>query len=123
MSTNGSPLKTTNMASTGALFGSQQRPEDNVGASDNNGGNTPSKGTQFGQPTDQFQPPQGYCYPPSQPPSSGAPQFNHHAPFNMTPSSQPSTGAAKGYPSYGLSWQAYDFPLGGYGAPQMFPPQ
>jgi hypothetical protein len=41
----------------------------------------------------------------------------------MTPRSHPSTGAAQGYPSYGPSWQAYDFPQGGYGEPQMIPPQ
>jgi len=41
----------------------------------------------------------------------------------MTPSSKPSTGAIQGYPSYGPLWQAYDFPQGGYGGPQMFPPQ
>jgi hypothetical protein len=124
MSTNGSPPKTTNMAPPGGLFGSQQRPEDNVGASDNNAGNTPSKDTQFGQPPNQIQPPPGYSYPPSQPPFPGAPQFSHPAPFNMTPSSQPSSGGAtQGYQSYGPSWQGYDFPLGGYGGPQVFPPQ
>jgi hypothetical protein len=123
MSTNGSPLKTTNMAPPGGLFGSQQRPDDNVGASENNAGNTPSKDTQFRQPTNQIHPPPGYSYPPSQPPFPGAPQFYHHAPFNMTPSSQQSTGATQGYQSYGPSWQAYDFPQGGYGGPQLFPPQ
>jgi len=54
MSNNRSPLKTTNMAPTGGLFGSQQRSEDNVGAADNNAGNAPSKDTQFGQPPTQF---------------------------------------------------------------------
>jgi len=123
MSTNGSPLKTTNMAPLGGLFGSQQHPHDNMGASENNAGNTPSKDTQFGQPTNQIRPPPGYSCPPSQPPFPGAPQFYHHAPFNMTSSSQPSTGATQGYQSYGPSWQAYDFPQGGYGGPQLFPPQ
>jgi len=118
---NGSPSKTPNMAPTGGLFRSQQRPDDNVGASDNNAGNTPSKDTQFGQPTHQIHPPPGYSYPPLQPPIPGAPQFHHHAPLYMTPSSQPRTGAAKGYSSYGPSWQAYDFPQGGYGKPQMIP--
>jgi hypothetical protein len=33
------------------------------------------------------------------------------------------TVATQGYPSYGLSWQAYNFPQGGYGGPQMFPHQ
>jgi len=133
MSTNGSPLKTTNMAPTSGLFGSQQRPEDNVGVSDNHAGNTPIKDTQFGQSANQFRPPQpppappppapGYSYLPSQPPFSGAPQFYHQALFNMTPSSQPSSGATQGYQSYGPSWQAFDFPQGGYGGPQILPPQ
>jgi len=124
MSTNGSPPKTTNMAPPGGLFGwQQQRPDVNVRASDNNAGNEPNKDIQFGQPTNQFPPPPGYSYPPSQPPFLGAPQFFHHAPFNMTPSSQPSSGATQGYASYGPPWQAYDFPQGGYGGAQMFPPQ
>jgi len=124
MSTNGSPLKTTNMAPPGGLFGSQQhRPGDNVGASHINTGNTPNKDTEFGQPTNQFPPPPGYSYPPSQPPFRGAPQFYHHAPFNKTPSSQPSSGATQGYVRYGPPWQAYNFPKGGYGGTQMFPPQ
>jgi hypothetical protein len=102
MSTNGSPLKTTNMAPPGGLFGSQQqRPDDNVGASDNNTGNTPNKVTQFGQPTNQFTPPPEYRYPPSQPPFPCAPQFYHDAPFTMTQSSQSSSGATQGYASYG----------------------
>jgi len=122
MLTNWSPPKTTNMAPTGALFGSQQRPDDNVGDSDNNAGNTPSKDTQFRQPGNQIHPPPRYSSPPSQPPSPHAPQFYHHATFNMTPSSQPSIGAAQKYPSCGPSWQAYDFTQGGYSWPQMFPP-
>jgi hypothetical protein len=63
MSTNGSPPKTANMAPPGGLFGSQQRPDDNVGASDSHAGNTPNKDTQFGQLTNQFPPPPGYSYP------------------------------------------------------------
>jgi len=48
MSTNGSPPKTCTLAPTGwPVSGSQQRPEDNVGASDNNAGNTPSKVSQL----------------------------------------------------------------------------
>jgi hypothetical protein len=124
MSTNRSPPKTTNMAPTSGLFGSQRRPDDNVGASENDAGNTPSKDTQFGQPGNQFHSPSpGYNYPPSQPPFPGAPQFYLQAPFNMTPSPQPSSGATQGYSSYGSSWQAHDLPQGGYGGPQMFPPQ
>jgi len=124
MWTNRSALKTTNMAPSGRLFGLQQRPEDNVGASDNNAGNTPSKDTQFGQPPNQIHSPLGYSYLSSQPPFPGAPQLNHPAPFNMTPSSQPSSGGAtQGYQSYGPLWQWYDFPQRGYGGPHMFPPQ
>ena len=96
MWTNGSPPKTTNTAPPGGLFGSQQRPDDYVGASDDDAGYTPNKDTQFGQPTNQFPPPPGYSYLPLQPPFPGAPQFYHHAPFNMTPSSQPSSGATQG---------------------------
>jgi len=119
MSTNRSRLKTSNMAPPSGLFRSQQRTDDNLGASNN----TPSKGTQFGQPTNQIHPPRVYSYLPSQPPFPGAPQFSHDAPFNMTPSSQSSTGVTQGYPSYGPSWQPYDFPHWGYGGPRMFAPQ
>jgi len=77
----------TNMAPTGGLFRSQQHPDDNVGASVNNAGNTPSKHMQFGRPTKWFYLPLGYSYLPSQPPFPGAPQFYHPAPFNMTTSS------------------------------------
>jgi len=76
MLTNGSPPKTTNMAPTGGLFGSQQRPDDNVGASYSNGGNTRSRETQFWQPANKFHspppPPPVYSYLPSQPPFPGA---------------------------------------------------
>jgi hypothetical protein len=121
MSTNGSRLKTITTAPPGGLFGSQQRPDGNVGASD--AGNTPNKDTQCGQPTNQFPPPPGYSYPPSQPPFAAAPKFFQHAPFKMTPSSQPSSVATQGYASYGPLWQGYNFPPGGYGGRQMFPPQ
>jgi hypothetical protein len=95
-----------------------------VGASDNNAGITPSKDTQFGQPPNQIHPPLGYTYPPSQPPFPGALQFYHPAPFNMTLSSQPSSaGATQEYQCYGPSWQGYVFSQGGYGGPEMFPPQ
>jgi hypothetical protein len=123
MSMNRSPSKTTNLAATGGLFGSQQCPDDNVGASVDNAGNTPIKDTEFEQPTKQIHPPPGIGYPPLQPPFPGTPQFYHHAPFNIAPSIQPSTGATQGYPSYGPLWQAYDFPQGSYGGPQVFPPQ
>ena len=120
---NGSPLKTTNMAPTGGLFGSQQCTEDNVEASENNTGNTPSNDAQFGQPRNQFHPQPVYSYLPSQAPFPGAPQFNNHAPFNITPSSQPSFAAISGYPSYGPSWQGYNFPRGSFSGRQMFPRQ
>jgi len=123
MLTNGSSLKTTNMAPPGGLFGSQQHPDDNVRASDNNAGNTLNNETQFGQPTNQFPPPPARSYPPSQQPFPGAPQLYHHAPFNMTPGSQPSSGATQGYATYGPPWQGYDFPQAGYSGPQMFPLQ
>jgi len=125
MLTNGSPPKTPNMAPTCGLFGPQQHPDDNVGASDNNAGNTMSKDTPFGQPTNQFHPPPAprYCYPPSQRPFPSSPQFYHQAPFNIAPSSQPNSSLTQGYPSYWPSWEAYDFPQGGYGGPQMVPPQ
>ena len=120
---NGSPPTTTNMVPMGVLFGSQQRPADYVGVTENNAGNTSNKDTQFMHPTNRIYPSPGYSYPCLQPPFPGAPQFYHHTPFNMTPSSQPCTVATQGYPSYGPSWQAYDFPQGGYGGPRMFPPQ
>ena len=109
------------MASTSGLFVSQQCPDDNVGASDNNAGNPPSKDTQFGQPANQFHPPPtaGYSYPPWQSPFPGASLFYHPAAFNMTTSSEPSSGATQGFPGYGPSWQAYDLLQGGYEGPQM----
>jgi len=125
MSMNGYLPMITTMVPTSGLFGSQQCSADNVGASDDNAGNTPSKDTQFGQPANQFHPPPplAYSYPPSQPPFPGAPPLYHQASFNTTPSSQPSSSVTQWYPSYGPSWQAYDFPQGGYGGPQLFPPE
>jgi len=111
MLTNGSPLKPTNMSPTGGLFGSQPHWENNVGASDNNAGNTPSKVTHFGQPPIQIHPPPGYRYPHSQPPFRGAPQFYHPAASIMTQSLQLSSGATQEYLSYGPSWQGYNFPV------------
>jgi len=54
MSTNGSPPNPFNMAPSGGLFGSQQCPDTNVGAANNNAGNTPSKDSQFGQQSNNF---------------------------------------------------------------------
>ena len=79
MSKNGSLPKTTIIAPTGGLLGSHQCPDDNVGAPDNNAGNTPSKDTQLGQPTNQIHPPLGYSYLPWLPPFPRAPQFYHPA--------------------------------------------
>jgi len=94
---NTSPPKTTCMAPTGGLFALQQPPDNNVGEANDTAGNTPKRDTQFGQPSYQFHsPPPGSCYPPSQPPFPGAPQFYHQAQFNITPSSQPGSGAIQG---------------------------
>jgi hypothetical protein len=94
-----------------------------MGASDTNTGNSPSEDTQFGQPPNPFHPTIGYRYPPSQPPLPGTLQFFHPAPLNMITSSQPSTSATHGYPSYTPQWQRYDFRQGKYGGPQVFSPQ
>jgi hypothetical protein len=88
-----------NMAPAGRLFDFQQCPDDNVEASDNNAGNTPSKNPQFRQPLNQIHPPLEYSFAPSQPPFPAAHKFYHHALFNMTRSSEASTGATQGYPS------------------------
>ena len=70
----GSLPKATNVAPTGGLLGSQQRPDEIVGASDDNAGNTPSKANQFGQPVNQLHPQlPWYSYPPLEPPFPGAP--------------------------------------------------
>jgi hypothetical protein len=94
MSMNRSPPKTTNMAPMSGVFGTQQLREDNVGASDNNARYTLSKDTQFRQPQNQFHPLPGYCYPATQPPFPGGPQFCHLATFNMTPCLEPGSGGA-----------------------------
>jgi hypothetical protein len=57
-----------------------------------------------------------------QPPFPGTPWFYHHAPLNMTPHSQPSTGATERYLTNSPLWQAYAFSQQCYGGPQMFPP-
>jgi len=113
----------TNMAPTGGWFGSEQRPDDNVGVSEDKNGNTRSKDTQFGQSANQFYPPLWYSNPPSQAPFLSAPHFYEPAPFNITASSERCSGATQGYLSYGPLWQAYDFHKEGYGGPQMFPSQ
>jgi len=122
MSTNGSPPKTANMACSGGRFSTQQRHEDNSESSENSSRTATGKDIPFGKQTNQYQPPHGYSYPPSQQPFPGAAQFYQHSPFNMTPSSQPTTSARQGYQSYGPPWQGYDLHQGGYGGSQMFPP-
>ena len=123
MLTNWSPTRKTYIAPSGALYGSHHCPEDNVRVSDKSAANTPSKDTRFGQPPNQNHPPPEYCYPPSEAPFPGAPLFYHPALFKITPSWQASFAATKRYPSYGPSWQEYDFPKGGYGGRPMFPSQ
>jgi len=122
MSTKGSPPKTVNMVAPGGLFGSQQRGNNNLESPDKSSRHATRKDSQFGKHTNQHHPPQGYGYPPSQQPFSGAPQFYHQSQFNMTHSSQPTSSASQGYPSYGPPWQGYDLHQGGYGGSQMFPP-
>ena len=111
------------MAPMNGLFGLEHHPDDNVGACDNNAGNKSTNDTQFSQPTNQFHSPLGNSYPPLQPPLLCVLWFYNHAPCNMTKSSQQRSGATEEYPSYGPSWDAYDFPLGGFCGPQMFPLQ
>jgi len=91
MSINGSSPITINLSPMGGLFGLQQHPDYNWGAAVNNPGHTLSKDTQFRQPTNRFHPSLGCRFPPSQPPFAGAPQFYHPAPFDVKPSSQPSS--------------------------------
>jgi hypothetical protein len=124
IATNRYPPKTTIMAPPGGQFGLQQCPDDNMTASDNNAGKTLSKDTPFGRPTNQYLPPPGYRYSPSQLRFPGTSKVYHPAQFNMTPCSQPSSGGApQEDPSYGPSWQGYNFPQRGYGGPQMCSPQ
>jgi len=113
----------TDTAPTGGVCGWQQHPDDNVGVSHINTGNRRCKDSQFWPPMNQFHPPPGYSYLTAQPPFPGAPLFYHRAPFNMTPSSEPISGATQGYPSYRPSWQGYDSPQRCYGGHQKFPPQ
>jgi len=122
MSTNGSPPKTAIMAHPGGLFGTQQLLQDNSESSENSSPTATGKDSPFGKQTNQYQPPHGYGYLPSQQPFPGAPQFYQHSPFNMTHSSQPTTSARQGYQSYGPPWQGYDLHQGGYDESHMFPP-
>ena len=122
MLTNGSPLKTANMAPPGGLFGMQQRREDNSESSANSTRTATGKDSQLGKQTNQYHLSHGYGYLPSQQPIPDTLHFYQHSPFNMTHSSQPTTSASEGFPSYGPQWQQYDLHQGGYGRSQMFPP-
>jgi len=122
MSTKGSPPKIMNMGPPGSLFGSQQRGDDSSKSPHKSSRHATRKDSQFGIHTNQYHPPQGYGYPPSQQLFQGAPQFYHQSSLNMTHSSQPTSSAIQAHPSYGPPWQGYDLHQGGYGGSQMFPP-
>jgi len=77
-------------------FASQQHPEDNVETLENHFWFTSSKDSSFGSHTNKLHLLHGYGYPPSQQPIPDAPQFYHCSPFNITPSSQPSTSPSEG---------------------------
>jgi hypothetical protein len=124
MSTKGSPPKAANIAPGGGLFGSQQRHHNNSESPDNVTQHGTGKDSRSGKHANQYQPPHGYGYPPSQQPFPGASQFNHHSPFNMTNnSSQPTTGVSQLYLTYAPSWKEYDLHQGSYGESEMFPQQ
>jgi len=122
MSTKGSPPKTANMAPPGGLLASEERDDDNSESSDNSLRTAPGKDSQLGEHTNQCHPPQAYGYPLAQQPFPGTPQFYRHSPFNMTPSSQQTTSARQGFPTYGPQCPRYDVHQGGYCGSQMFPP-
>jgi len=122
MSTNGCPPMTVNMTPLGGLFGTQHTLEVNSESSDNCSRTATGEDRHCGKPTNQYHLPQGYGYPPPLRPFAGYPQFYHHFSFNMRHSTQPTTSASKGYPSYRPQWQGYDLHQGGNGGYQMFPP-
>jgi len=120
----GSPLKTANWAPPGGWFGSQQRRDDNSGSLDSGSQTATGKDSRSVKHANQYHPPHGYDYSPSQQPFPGALQFYYHPPCNMTQnSSQPTTSVSQWCPSCGPQWQGYDLPQGGYGESQMFPQQ
>jgi len=121
MLTQRSTQKTVNMAPPGGLFASEQRCDDNSESPDESSRHATRIDSQFGILTNQYHPPHGYCYPPAQQPFPGTPQLYHQSPFNMTHSSQPTSGTSQGYPGYGPPWQGYDLHQGGYARCQMFP--
>jgi len=73
MSTNRSPQRTTNMAPSRHIFGSQHLPYNNLGLFNTISQTATSTDSAFGQHTNQFHPLQGYGCPPSQQPFTGAP--------------------------------------------------
>jgi len=122
MWTKGSPPKTVNMAPPGGQFCLQQRGDDNSESPEKCSWHSTCKDSHFRKHTNQYHPPHGYNYPPSQQPFPGALQFHHQFPFTMTHSSQPTSSARQEYPSYGPPWQGYDLHQGAYGSSQMNPP-
>ena len=104
MSRKWSPLTSANESPPGGLFGPQQRWDNVSESSDNSLRTATGKHSQLGQHTNQYHPPQGYGYPPAHQPFPGAPPIYQHHPFNMTPSSQPTTSASQRYPSYRTTW-------------------
>ena len=90
--------KTVNMALLGGFFTWQLYSNDNLGSSDNSSLTDISLVTPCGKHTNQFHPPHGYGYPPSQRPFPSAPQFYHHSPLNTMPSFLPSTSWSEGFP-------------------------
>jgi hypothetical protein len=122
MSTNGYSPKKVNMAHPGDVFGAQQRSEDTSKSSEKSSQSAPTKDSVFGKQTNQYHPPHGFGNLSSQQPLTGAPLFHEHFPINKTHSSQPTTGASQGNPSFGPQWQGYDLHQDCYGGSQMFPP-
>jgi len=122
MSTKGSLPKKVNMARPGDILPSQRHGDDNSESPDKSSQHATRSDSQFGKHANQYHPPQGYSYPPSEQPFPGAPQYCHQSRFNMTHSSQHTSSASQQYPSYGPPWQGYDLHQGGYGGSQMFPP-
>jgi len=121
---NGSPSMGANMAPQGGLFRTQQRRDDNSESSDTSSQTATDKDNQLGKHMNQYNLAHGYSYLPLQQPLPGAPQFYQHSPFNMTPSSQPTTIASQGFPNYGPRWECNDLHQGDYGGSQMVsPPQ
>jgi len=75
--------------------------------------------SQFVKHTNQYHPPQGYGYLPSQQPFPFAPQCYHHSLFNMAHISEQITSASQEFQSDGPQWQWHDLHAGGYRGSQM----